>query len=198
MDWLKLFDRVYIRIGEMYDVQMDKLAFCNLTELIREIAKVNPDGDIEPLYDTVSGKSFEGRTKRFVVRKVEKFIAGMPEVFSADENMATYASLTQLNRLIRAFTFEKKQISGYGLVYIYVMYTLLEDKSPLVDQCADCMRTLHDLVLSYFEDHPDDEVAEFFHGCFDPIVRAIEVKNTKLTNTEIPPRPRKHPKEFNN
>lgn len=196
MDWIKLFHRVYIRISEMYNVQAAALASLNLMELIREVAKANPDGDIEPLYDATTDKFYERRTKRFTVRKVNKFIAGMPEVLSTEENMASYASLKQLNLLIRAFDDGKKQISCFGLVYMYIIYTLLEGKSPAVKDCVAYVNVLYDLVVDYHEDHPEDEVVAFFLGCFAPILLAIKEKNTSLTNEELPPRPCKHPKEI--
>lgn len=198
MDWFKLFYRVYIRISEMYNAQVTALTSLNLIDLVREVAKANPNGDSELLYDATCGIVYEGRTKRFIVRKVDKFIAGMPEILSEDENMATYASLTQLNRLIRAFDTEKKQVSCYGLVYVYIMYTLLVGKSSAAEDCAGYLIVLHNLVTDYHEDHPDDEVASFFLGCFDPIICAVMEKNIHLKNTQIPPRPRKHPKSPDN
>lgn len=195
MDWIKLFYRVYIRISEMYNVQMAALASLNLMELIREVAKANPDGDIEPLYDAVTNKFYERRTKRFIVRRVNKFIAGMPEVLSIEENMASYASLKQLNLLVRAFDDGKKQISCFGLVYMYIIYTLLEGKSYAAKDCITYVKVLHDLVVDYHKDHPEDEVVAFFLGCFTPIILAIN-ENTLLTNEDLPPRPCKHPREI--
>lgn len=193
MEWFKIFQRVYIRISDMYNEQMAALASLNLIELVREVAKVNPDGDIEPLYDETHGTIYERRTKKFIVRKVDRFIKGMQEIISQDENMATYASLKQLNRLIRAFDDKRKQISCYGLVYVYVIYTLLEGKSSAADDCANYLVVLHELVSNYFEDHPDDEIANFFDGCHEPIICAVKHKNVNLANTELPPRPRKRP-----
>lgn len=195
MNWAKLFHRVYIRISEMYNLQPISPSSLNLMELLREVAKVNPDGDIEPLYDVATGKIFEKRTKKYIVRMVNKFIAGIPEVLSTDENMASYASLKQLNLLIRAFDDGKKQISCFGLVYVYIMYTLLEGKSRAADGCASYVIILHDLVQGYYEDHPDDEVVAFFLGCFTPIIQAIRDKNLKLSGINLPSRPCKHPKE---
>ena len=197
MNLRQLLLRVYIRISAGYDVVAAELKSLNLLDLLKEVAKTTPDGDIEPLYDTKTGKFYEKRTKRFVVRKVNKFIAGILDAPSDNEDMADFASLNQLNFLIRAFDEDKKRVSCYGLVYVYVMYTLLEGASPAATDCAKYVVVLHNLVAGYHEDHPEDEVVAFFIGCFGPIIRAIRTSKTDLTAIQLPRRPCRHPKEIN-
>ena len=192
-----LFDRVYINIGELYDENHEILDHLDLMPLIYAVAKANPAGDIEPLYDRCRDEVFERRTKFFIVRRVEEYIFGMQEILSIDENMATFASKTQLNHLIRSFGMGKKRISCYALIYLYIIYTLLEGKSPLASECAEYVIAIHKLIMCYFEDHPKDQLAEFAHGCFDPIIQAVKEGNTTLENGELPFRPRKHPKNIN-
>lgn len=195
MELRQLFLRVYIRIDSGYDVATAALKSLNLLDLLKEVAKANPNGDTAPLYDVTNGKFYEKRTKRFVVRKVNKFIAGIPDAPSENENMADFASLNQLNNLIRAFNEDKKRISCFGLVYVYVMYSLMEGQSPAAD-CANYVVALHNLVAGYHEDHPEDEVVAFFIGCFGPIIRAIQARNADLTGVHLPGRPCQHPKEI--
>ena len=196
MDLRQLFLRVYIRIGSEYDVETAELKSLNLLDLLKEVAKANPNGDTEPLYDATNGKFYEKRTKRFVVRKTNKFIAGILDEPSDNEDMADFASLNQLNLLIWAFNEDKKRISCFGLVYVYVMYMLLEGKSPTAADCACYVAALYSLVASYHEDHPKDEVVAFFIGCFEPIIRAIQAENPGLTGDRLPRRPSRHPKEI--
>lgn len=196
MDLRQLFLRVYIRIGSEYDVVTAALKSLNLLDLLKEVAKANPNGDTEPLYDATNSKFYEKRTKRFVVRKVNKFIAGILDEPSDNEDMADFASLNQLNLLIRAFNEDKKRISCFGLVYVYVMYSLLEGKSPTAVDSARYVAALYNLVSSYHEDHPEDEVVAFFIGCFEPIIRAIREKNPDLPGDQLPRRPCRHPKEI--
>lgn len=198
MNWLKLCDRVYIRISNTYNNNLPVLTSLDLMSLIQDVAKANITGDGECLYDAETSKFYEKRTKKFIVKRTEAFIADLQEVPSQDENMATYASLTQLNRLVGAFSSKKKQISCYGLAYVYVIYTLLEGKSESAYLCAEYLSALHNLVSDYFEDHPADELAAFFHGCFDPIVDAVREKNINLSKQDLPPRPRKRPKVQDN
>ena len=197
MNWISmLFDRVYINIDESYDENCEILNHLNMTALIYATAKANPTGDIELLYNRCKDEVFEGRTKRFIVRRVEEYIVGMQEILSIDENMATFASKKQLNNLTRSFGAGKKRISCYALIYLYVIYTLLEGKSTLASECAEYVIAIHELIMCYFEDHPDDQLAEFAHGCFDPIIQAMYEGNTALENVNLPFRPRRHPKNI--
>ncbi len=195
MGLLRVFDRVYLRLdGNAYDDHAHALMSFNLMELIKEMAKANPNGDLEPLYDPATKKVFEGRAKAFLVRKVQKFIQGIPESQSQQENMADYASGRQLRYLIRAFKEEKKQISCYGLVYIYVIFTLLEEDSPYRAKCRSCMTALYNLIHDYFESNTDDELACFFVGCFVLIRQAMTTGDDVLSG-QFPYRPRRNPKE---
>lgn len=201
MIFSKFFDRVYIRIGEMYDTQQNALTSLDLMELIHEVAKANPEGDGKPLYDATTDKVYEKRTKKYIVHNVNKFIADMRETLSIEENMASYASLKQLNHLIRAFCEENKQISCFSLVYVYSMYTSLNGKSSTEDSrltkdCINYVIALYDIVRDYHENYPEDEVAAFLVGCLDPILIAIQKKNSRLTGASLPAIPRKHPKKI--
>lgn len=196
MDLRQLFLRVYIRISSGYDVAVAALKELDLLWLLKEVAKANPLGDIEPLYDAETDKFYEKRTKRFVVRKVNKFIAGILDTPSDEVDMANFASLNQLNLLIRAFNEDKKRISCFALVYIYVMYSLLEGKSTADSRCAAYVVALYNLVHGYHMDHQDDEVVAFVDGCFSPIIAAISEENPDLQIDALPRRPCRHPKEI--
>ncbi|MBD5552677.1 MAG: hypothetical protein HDQ96_16175 [Lachnospiraceae bacterium] len=189
-------ERAYINLSETYNETKEFLNSLNLMELINAVAKANPfgDGDVQ-LYDMDTHMFYEGRTKKFIVQKTKAFILGMPERFSLEENMATFVSLRQLKRLIKAFEDEKKHISCYSLIYLYVMYTLLYGKSPKANECLKYIETLHIIVGNYFENNPDDQLAEFFYGCHHPICKAIEAGNIALSNNQLPPVPRNKPQD---
>lgn len=189
MHFLSVIDRVYINISNMYNehnINMD------IDHLINEVAKANPNGDVLPLFDQETQKIFKGRTKRFIVKKVKAFVIDLFEVDS-DENMANFASIRQLEKLIKISSSDNKRISCYGLVYLYIIYTLLEGKSVAAEQCSTYVRFLHKIVLDYLKDNPDDNLAFFFQGCYRPIINAINAHNCCLDNHLLPPRPRKHP-----
>ena len=65
MNLKRCFRRVYIRISSQYDVSTEALRELNLLDLLKNVAKANPAGDVEPLYDVTSGEFYEKRTKRF-------------------------------------------------------------------------------------------------------------------------------------
>ena len=87
------FYRVYVNISSEFDIHVDKLTSLDMMELIHEVAKANPEGNGKPLYDAATGRVFEKRTKKYIVREVNNFIANMTHAYSAVENMASYASL---------------------------------------------------------------------------------------------------------
>lgn len=196
MNLRQFFLRVYIRISSGYDVATEALKALNLLDLLKAVAQANPFGDTEPLYDIKTDKFFEKRTKRYVVRKVNIFIAGICDIPSNNKDMANFSSLNQLNLLIRAFSEDRKRISCFALVYVYIMYSLLEGKSSTAADCAKYVIALYNLVHGYHEDHPDDEVVAFVVGCFQPIIHAIEAKNPHLKASVLSGRPCRHPREI--
>ena len=188
------FDRAYINLPKIYDNMKDS----NLDPmaLIIAVAKANPEGDGNThLYNMETHEIYEKRTKIFIVQKTKKYILGMHETFSECENMATFVSLRQFRNLIKSFYYEKKRISCYGLVYLYVIYTLLQGKSSEAAGIIRYLTILHDIILVYFENNPDDQLAVFFDGCYEPIRHAIEARNTMLENTLLPLIPRNQPQE---
>ena len=189
-------DRAYINLPKTFDEQKQFLQNLNLEKLIMAVAIANPSGDGDrQLYNSNNHELYIGRTKAYIVQKTKKYILGMPEYFSPEENMATFVSLRQLKKLIKAFDNDKKRISCYGLIYVYVIYTLLKGKSSKAGDCQKYLEALYILVNSYFENNPDDQLAAFFHGCYDPICQAMKDGKTDLHNNLLPPVPRNQPKD---
>lgn len=194
MSLLSYFDRVYINLPETYNEPNVFSESPNLMKLIEEVARVNPSGDSDmQLYDIDTQMFYARRTKIYVVKKTKEFILGMPERFSLEENMATFVSLRQLKNLIKSFEHDKKRISCYGLIYLYVIYTLLHGKSSIAAECSEYIKALYNIIYKYFEDNPDDQLAEFFYECYAPIIRAIQDEDIALPNNQLPPVPRNHP-----
>lgn len=193
---MNFFNRAYINLPNTFDEQKCLLQNLNLNNLITAVAIANPSGDGDTqLYSHDNHELYIGRTKAYIVQKTKKYILGMAEHFCPEENMATFVSLRQLKKLIKAFDNDKKRISCYGLIYIYVIYTLLKGKSSKANDCRKYLETLHILVNSYFEHNPDDQLAAFFLGCFSPICQAMENGNTTLQNNHLPSVPRNQPKD---
>lgn len=195
MKFPELFDRAYINIDREYDLPCECCNNLNVMDLIHAVAKVNSCVNGKLLFDESTQKIYEGRTKKFIVEKTREYIYGISEQFSIDENMANFVSLRQLKYLIKAFDSDKKRISCYGLVFFYVIFVLLKDKTPMANDCKVYLNALHNIVYCYFENNPEDQLAIFFHGCFNPIYTAIESENTALMNSQLPPVPRSYPKE---
>lgn len=189
-------DRAYINLSKAYDESNQLFSTLNLMNLLLEVAKANPygDGDLQ-LYNTHTHEFYEKRTKMFIVRKAKEYILGMHECFCLEENMATFVSLRQLKNLIKAFERDKKRISCFGLIYLYVIYTLLKDKSSKSADCLKYVNALYTIVHNYFENNPDNQLAAFFNGCYSPIYEAIASGNIALENNQLPLIPRNHPQD---
>lgn len=199
MNLLSLFnERVYIKI---YDTSNENLptqhiSNMDMSDLLFEVAKANPNGDTQVLYDEKNNKIYLGRTKSFIIHKTESFLLGILEEEQPTENMANFVSKRQLEKLIASISSRKKNISCYGLVFLYVIYTLLDIESEPAKLCKKYIHMYDKVILDYLEHYQDDQIAAFFHGCYLPIINAINNKNCFLDSKELPPRPRKHPKNF--
>ena len=186
--------RIYINVPDDYDFPQEPHMRLNMMDLVYEVAKANQLGDIEPLYDPQSGKVYEGRTKSFIVRKTRQYVIGMNVFECDDENMSTIISKRQLNKLLHTFLSKKKRVSAYGLIYIYVIFTLLSGKVSSAGNCADYLLSLHGMVHSYYLNNPGDRLAAFFDQCFPLLIEAIRTQNTALDNALLPSIPRSHVK----
>ena len=197
MNIINCFDRVYINLPETYDEEKVLMGKLHLPDLIYAVAKANPYGNGNTiLYDENSHEFYEGRTKSFIVQTTKEYISKIPECFSPEENMATFVSLRQFKKLIYAFEKKKKRISCYGLIYLYIIYTLLKKgKSPKEKECKRYLEVLDNLVSGYLENNPSDELALFFHGCYKQIIKAIEENNINLDPNLLPKVPRNHPND---
>lgn len=194
---INFFDRAYINLHETYRELAQPLIGLDLMDLINAVAIANPSGNGNTqLYDAEHQKIYEHRTKLYIVQKTRTYILGLHEHLSLDENMATFVSLRQLKKLIKAFQYDKKRISCYSLIYIYIIYTLLEGKSSKAQECQNYLQALDTLVYQYYENNPNDQLAEFLHGCFQPINEAIRTNNTLLENNLLPTVPRNHPQDI--
>lgn len=196
MKKINYLDRVYINIPETYAKQKLLFPKLNFNVLIHAVSIANPWGDGETeLYNEETHKIFEKRTKNYIVKKTKEYIMGIPERFCPLENMATFVSLRQLKNLIKTYKCEQKRISCYGLIYVYIIYTLLEDKSPHASECKMYLLFLHSIVQDYLELNPEDELAIFLFGCYSPIYKAISKQNTTLDTNQLPAVPRYHPRD---
>lgn len=141
------FDRVYLNISEEYvDYRTFDLDFA---ELIEGVAKAHKMDGIAILFDERNNTVCEGHTKNFIIKETRNFVSGLEQRVSKTENMATFVSKRQLQKLIRAFSGGKVRISAYGLIYIYVIFTLLPSDSDEAQRCVAFIKYIHSMVKVY-------------------------------------------------
>lgn len=169
MNIICVLDRVYINLGEGFGEQVFEM---DLTVLINEVAKSVKEYEGIILYDEKEQKIFLGRTKKYIVKEVNRFIAGFEEK-PALENMASYTSKRQLNRLIRILKNKKGRMSCYGLIFLHIMFVNIQDHQNChFKTYADTMRKM---VECYCQERGrtkscnKDELIEFFLKCYKTV-----------------------------
>lgn len=194
------WNRIYINMGRDFFMNSNGLDF---EKLIDEVAIRKRVYNGLPLMEEVEKNGihtvyvFRGRTKRFIVQKTNAFISGLKEVQSADENMASFTSKRQLNKLIDAFRGKNKRISAYALVIIYVMFVIILENPcepafdlTLMKNIVDCVTKW---VQFYSAEYTDDELAVFLLDCFKTVSEALQNRNPNVSADDFPYIPKQDP-----
>ena len=187
------WDRVYINLGPDYRPEH----ILNLDDLLLLYAESRQCRDNnQPLFDNL-GNLFQRRTERCLVSDTNKFINDM-DVFSADENMASYTSRRQIKFLKYALLNKKKRakISGYSLILLHCIYVEIKNSPKNVDPQLLRMiaEDINQLIDTYYDSHSDDEIAHFLLECFDPLCKEID-QNTCFPKTSFPDIPKTNIRE---
>ncbi len=198
---LHFWNRVYINIGKDFSMNLTGLDF---EMLIDEVAIHKRVYNGVPLLEETEKDGrivihvFRGRTKRFIVQKTNAFICGIKEVQSAEENMASFTSKRQLNRLIDAFHGKNKRISAYALVIIYVMFAIiLENPCKSAFDCTPVMKDIIHCIIgwvkAYSAEYSDDELATFLLDCLKTVSDALDRGDSGVSAEEFPYIPKQNP-----
>lgn len=200
---LCFWDRVYINVGQDFSEGHKILDF---EKLIDDVATQKRIYNGMPLLEVITkdGKDttniFRGRTKRFIVQETNAFISGIQEVQSEKENMASFASKRQLNRLIDAFQGKGKRISAYAVVVIYIMSRIILESPDNSNYDFTLMQEIiawiNLWVQAYNREYPDDELAVFLLDCVGRVQNAIQQRNTNLQAENFPYIPKQNPDDL--
>jgi len=197
------WNRVYINCGADFDVNSSNLDF---EELLDQVAIHKRTYNGVPLVEEVEKNGvpsvhvYRGRTKGLIVHETNAFIAELQEVKSDKENMASFCSKRQINKLIRAFRGKKKRITAYALVIVYIMAVIIL-KNPCQD--ADDLTLLKDVVdcivgwvRAYSAEYGDDELAVFLLDCANIVYKALQSGNPDIKADEFPYVPKQNPDDL--
>lgn len=164
----------------------------SMQQLITAVAKAHPiTTNSVVLYDEVNNIVYLKRTKQFIVEMTQNFISELSERFCLNENMANFFSLRQLNYLLRSFHKTKRKISCFSYIFLYVIFTLLDEPSIYGPCCLSYVNYINDIVKIFLAQNGDDEVALFLNDCFSIVNRAIENQRLDLTSEVFPAIPRR-------
>lgn len=196
---MHFWDRVYINLGTDFSLGQSGLDF---EALIDEVAihKRSYDGiALLEQYSSEYTHIFRGRTKKFIVQEVNKFIADLGEVQSSYDNMASFTSKRQLNRLIDAFRGHNKRVSAYSLIIIYVMAVVILNNPRQTNfdfsKLQDTVNCICKWIQEYSEEYKDDELAIFLLDCFKTVSAALQNKDTQVVAEDFPDIPKRNPSD---
>lgn len=196
---LHFWDRVYINLGTDFSLDQSGLDF---EALIDEVAlhKRNYDGiDLVEEYSSEYTHIFRGRTKKYIVQEVNRFIADLREVQSSSDNMASFTSKRQINRLIEAFRGHNKRVSAYSLIIIYVMAVIIlknpSDTTFDFSKLQEIVNCICKWIQEYNEEYKDDELAIFLLDCFKTVSDALQHKDTQVAAEDFPDIPKRNPSD---
>lgn len=195
MTLFELFDRVYIKVGKDF---YERNLGLNFLELVDEVASHVKQYDGILLIDTINNKKviYQGRTKAYIVKMANRFIADFVEVPS-DENMASFVSRRQINKLVRVFNGDHGSVSCYVLIILYVMFSCIIDNpngtSVKKDLFKSFLEAARDLVNAYSAEYGEDVLAHFINECYDTVENAIETETANKRPGDFPGVPKKKP-----
>lgn len=195
MKIVHILDRVYINIRKDF---YEQISVMDLLDIIDEVAKSVKIYDGIVLYDCNTSKVYRKRTKRMIVREANRFISQFEEL-PADENMASYASMRQINRLIRAYKQQSTHISCYVLVYLHIMFKLVND--PERCDFMQFAETMFNVVDSYIlNDSCDgkvDDLANFVKDCFGVVSLEFDSPKIEKKVEDFPSIPKRQSVSYN-
>lgn len=187
MNFNFIFDRVYLRT--MIPRPNTNLDFEDLIKMVAHFAPCGIDG--RPLYE--NGKVCPKRVKTLIIKKTDSFISDFRQVFS-DEDLATYTSYRQINKLIQLFRNNQKGcISCYSVVILYIMCRICIDAGATGNDIAPFLPFVDYfsiIIGEYYRDYPQHIVARFLYECLLTIQDGIEQEKTVF---DFPPIPRIKP-----
>lgn len=181
-----VLDRVYVNLGKDFREGIPKM---DLVILIDEVAKNVKEYEGIVLYVEKQNIVFRGRTKKFIVKEVNRFIADFQPTL-ADENMASYASKRQLNYLIKAFQNKKVRISCYGLIFLHIMFIHAQNSQN--NYFNTCAYMIYEIINRYLRENENDPLAIFLLGCFPPVYDELNNPNHKKRVNDFPNVPKKN------
>ena len=197
MNPFTFFERIYIRMDDSIYADIKS---CNLESLIDKVAIIaSKDENGIPL--VCNGNVCRGRAQAYIVREANRFVGGLDQT-QADEDMKGCVSRRQLRKLVRTFQKKETCISGYALVILHVMYSIVvasENNNEFFQNTKDHISFLaieiYNAVSEYHNQYEDDEVAHFLLECFSPLIDELANSFAKKTRADFPPIPRKYPDE---
>lgn len=156
-------NNVYIPCGKDF---FKNIGNYNLISNLDKIAyAIKKDEQGNPLI--IDGQVCYGRTRDYILRKANKFIADFDEVES-DENMPSRISKRQFRFLNRAFKNKNGRITCYAMIIMHTIYCVLKNADIDIDtNDADIIKNI---VCEYYRYYPKDDLAGFLIDCYEVTV----------------------------
>lgn len=184
---MSLFDLVYLSTKPEFFSNCHSL---HLEDLLDALAKKKvKDGQYELV---INGDHVcRGRTKRYLLRKVNEFVGEMDHV-DADVDMKQTVSLAQLDRLCWAFKAKRGRITSYAMIIFHVLLEEMRRENLCYDAeiLMEYVNVIKGVVLEFYRCYPENELARFLLQSCETVITEIQ-QNTSVCKADFPGIPRR-------
>lgn len=174
------FDRVYLNLSRDFfenycnhfpPVNSGYKPVKSVDTIIGEFAKfVKVDELGNCLYDNRSSQTYEGRTKRYIIREANKFLKTLYQNTQANVNMKTFITKTQIDKTLIAIRRGKGKISGHALVFVHAMYLIVRNHPEYnYDIPTEFTIEINRIAENYYRQNNYDEIAWFLVASYAPV-----------------------------
>lgn len=191
------WNRAYINLGKDFYFDSNRVDFEALIDTVAVHKKEYAGIPLAEIEADRTVRVFRGRTKRFIVQEVNKFISNLQEVQSINDNMASFTSKRQINRLIEVFRGGNKRVTAYAFIITYVMAVIILENptgsTTDFSQMEEAICCICAWMQAYSAVYPEDELATFLLDCYKTVWNALQARNTQVTAQDFPYIPKKNP-----
>ncbi len=184
---MSIFDRVYLSMQPEFFSRFPSLCLEDIIDSLARKKQYDEQGNALVINcDHVC----RGRTKRYLLRQVNKFINDL-ETVDADVDMKECVSSTQLNRLIRIFKVRRGRVTSYAMIILHVLLLELWKADPNFngEYILEFALAINDIAQMYYRQYPDDELARFLVESGQVLIDEIRRKR-EADKSEFPGIPR--------
>lgn len=158
----------------------------NFDRLLQSYAKAKQVDKNQKRLIENDGTFYRGRTIGCLVDESNKFIKGLG-IIRAEADMVSFTSKRQIRLLGQALSGKNKRISGYSMILLHCIFDEIRTcHQPDFELLKDCAKVIQELVSTYYEYYPEDEIARFLLRCYSKVLDELENPSRRKTKNDFP------------